>query len=74
MIVLRSDDPANPDVFRCSTTSPYPETAANEIVTTVKIDLKHGTYRLFCDALKPVVHEDAGMYIDIEVGGEGQVG
>jgi hypothetical protein len=69
-----NDDPANPDVFKCSTTSPYPETAANDIVNTVKIVLKHGTYRLFCDAQKPVVHELAGMYVDIEVGGVGQVG
>lgn len=69
-----NDDPANPDVFKCSTTSPYPETAANDIVRTVKILLKPGTYRLFCDAQQPVVHENAGMYVDIEVGGVGQVG
>jgi hypothetical protein len=69
-----NDDPANPDVFKCSTTTPYPETAATEIVKTVKLDLKPGTYRLFCDAQKPVVHEAAGMYVDIEVGGIGQVG
>jgi hypothetical protein len=66
-----NDDPANPDLFKCGTNT---ETAANEIVKTVKIDLKHGTYRLFCDAQQPVVHENAGMYVDIEVGGVGQVG
>jgi hypothetical protein len=69
-----NDDPANPDVFKCSTTSPYPETAANEIVATWKVNLQPGTYRLYCDAVKPVVHENAGMYIDIFVGGVGQVG
>ena len=66
-----NDDPANPDLFKCGTNT---ETAANDIVKTVKIVLKHGTYRLFCDAQQPVVHESAGMYIDIEVGGVGQVG
>ncbi|HET7044026.1 MAG TPA: hypothetical protein VFI37_04180 [Gaiellaceae bacterium] len=69
-----NDDPANADVFKCSATSPYPETAATEIVKTAKLQLKPGWYRLFCDAKKPVVHEAAGMYIDIEVGGEGQSG
>jgi hypothetical protein len=69
-----NDDPANPDVFKCSTTNPYPETATNDIVMTVKLDLKPGWYRLFCDAQKPVVHEAAGMYVDIQVGGVGQVG
>lgn len=67
-----NDDPANADVFKCSTTSPYPETASNEIVKTVKVHLTHGWYRIFCDAVKPVVHEDAGMYVDIQVGGVGQ--
>jgi len=69
-----NDDPSAPDVFKCSATSPAPETALNHIVTTVKMELKPGTYRLFCDAVKPVVHEAAGMYIDIRVGGVGQVG
>lgn len=68
-----NDDPANPDVFKCSTTNPT-DMAVNDIVRTVKIDLTPGTYRIFCDAVKPVVHESAGMYIDIEVGGVGQVG
>ncbi|HZD86483.1 MAG TPA: hypothetical protein VE088_00580 [Gaiellaceae bacterium] len=69
-----NDDPANPDVFKCSATNPSPEAAATDIVRTVKLELKPGTYRLFCDAQKPVVHELAGMYVDIEVGGVGQVG
>ena len=69
-----NDDPAHPDVFKCSTTNPFPEKAANDIVTTLKLDLKPGTYRLFCDAQKPVVHENAGMYIDIQVGGVGPAG
>jgi hypothetical protein len=37
---------------------------------TTKILLKHGTYRLFCDATN---HEANGMYVDFEVGGVGQV-
>jgi hypothetical protein len=69
-----NDDPANADVFKCSTANPFPETAANDIVVTLKIKLKPGTYRLFCDAVKPVVHENAGMYVDIRVGGVGRVG
>ncbi len=68
-----NDDPSNPDVFRCSTTNPQ-EVAANEIVRTVKVQLEHGWYRLFCDVKQPVDHELRGMYIDIEVGGVGQVG
>ena len=66
-----NDDPANADVFRCGTNT---DTAANEIVRTVKVELKPGTYRLFCDGQQPVVHENAGMYIDIYVGGVGPVG
>jgi hypothetical protein len=64
-----NDDPATPDLFKCK-----PDPAANDIVVTWKVELKPGTYRLFCDAQKPVVHENAGMYIDIFVGGVGQVG
>jgi hypothetical protein len=41
------------------------------ISDTLKINLEHGTYRLFCDVPS---HEAAGMYIDFEVGGVGQVG
>ena len=35
---------------------------------TVKVNLTHGTWVLFCDPHRPM-----GMYVDIEVGGEGQV-
>jgi hypothetical protein len=38
---------------------------------TKQVVLKHGTYRLFCDA---GTHEASGMYIEIAVGGVGQVG
>jgi hypothetical protein len=48
--------------------------ATNDVRCTVKINLEHGWYRLFCDATSPVVHEPRGMYVDIEVGGKGQVG
>lgn len=37
---------------------------------TVKVHLSHGTYVLFCAADD---HEQDGMYVDIEVGGVGQV-
>ena len=36
---------------------------------TVKVDLTHGSWVLFCDP-----HRAMGMYVDIEVGGVGQVG
>jgi len=39
-------------------------------MVTVKLLLKHGTYRFFCNAPR---HEDLGMWVDFEVGGEGQV-
>jgi hypothetical protein len=38
---------------------------------TVKVLLTYGTYVLFCAA---DAHEKDGMYVDIEVGGVGQVG
>ena len=38
---------------------------------TLKINLKQGTYRLFCDVPG---HEAAGMYVDFVVSGEGQDG
>ena len=48
------------------------------ITRTVKLNLSHGTYRLFCDALArgstTVTHEMMGMYVDLVVGGVGQVG
>jgi len=36
---------------------------------TVKVDLTHGAWTLFCEP-----HRAMGMYVVIEVGGEGQVG
>lgn len=36
---------------------------------TVKVDFTHGTWRLLC-----VPHDEFGMYVDIEVGGSGQLG
>ena len=36
---------------------------------TIKVNLTHGTWVLFCDP-----HRSYGMYIDINVGGVGQVG
>jgi plastocyanin len=36
---------------------------------TVKVNLTHGTWVLFCDP-----HRAYGMYVEIEVGGAGQVG
>jgi hypothetical protein len=66
-----NDDPAKPDAFKCGTNT---ENATKEIVATLKIELKPGWYRLFCDAQQPVVHEAAGMYVDIQVGGVGQAG
>ena len=36
---------------------------------TVKVDLTHGTWRLLC-----VPHDEFGMFVDLEVGGVGQVG
>ena len=38
---------------------------------TTKVLLKHGWYRLYCDAPN---HESGGMWVDFEVGGKGQVG
>jgi len=37
---------------------------------TVKMELKHGTYRLFCARAG---HEAGGMYVDFSVSGVGQV-
>jgi hypothetical protein len=39
-------------------------------IVTTKIELGHGTYRLFCSAPN---HEGRGMYADFSVGGVGQV-
>jgi hypothetical protein len=52
-------------------------TIPGEGSVTVKINLKHGTYRLYCNAPlgvdSPTNHEAMGMYVDLEVGGVGQV-
>jgi hypothetical protein len=51
---------------------------AAPVVKTLKINLQHGTYRLFCNATSPTMpgmdHEDMGMYVDFSVGGVGQLG
>jgi hypothetical protein len=60
------NDPLTP-AGSCPRTNP----AANVIVEPIKVNLEHGTYRLFCDAPG---HEGAGMYVEIAVGGVGQVG
>ena len=39
-------------------------------LVTVKVNLTHGTWVLFCDADD---HRAMGMYVDIQVGGIGQV-
>jgi hypothetical protein len=45
------------------------------ITKTFKINLKHGTYRLYCDQVRNgVTHEMMGMAVDLLVGGVGQVG
>jgi hypothetical protein len=44
---------------------------ASPVVKTVKIHLDHGSYMIMCDATG---HAAAGMYVNIEVGGVGQVG
>jgi hypothetical protein len=54
---------------KCPNTNPLP--AADVITVTKKVVLKHGTYRLFCDATG---HEAAGMYVEIAIGGVGQLG
>ena len=43
---------------------------AAPVIKTVKVNLQPGSYRLLCDADS---HAAAGMYIDIEVGGVGQL-
>jgi hypothetical protein len=58
---------SNPDE-----TSEQPITDIASVYTapvTIKVNLKPGWYRLFCDSDMPVVHEKAGMYVDLEVVG-----
>jgi hypothetical protein len=45
--------------------------AATPGEVTTQVLLKHGWYRLYCAA---PTHESKGMWVDFEVGGEGQVG
>jgi hypothetical protein len=51
---------------------------AAPVVETRKINLQHGTYRLFYNApmgsMPGMDHEAMGMYVDFSVGGVGQVG
>jgi hypothetical protein len=66
---------------RLPCTESNPDATAEQTITdiatvytqpvTVKVDLKPGWYRLFCDSDSPVVHEKAGMYVDFEVDGDG---
>jgi hypothetical protein len=63
------NEPLNPVTGKCPNTNPLP--AADVITVTKQVVLKHGTYRLFCDAPN---HEAGGMYVEIAVGGVGQVG
>jgi len=66
----------------CTATNPA-ETSEQEITdmgttytgpVTMKITLKPGWYRLLRDFDVPVDHENAGMYVDFQVGGLGQTG
>ena len=50
----------------CPRTNP----AANVIQKTVKVNLSHGTYRLYCAA---GTRKLMGMYVDLVVGGVGQI-
>ena len=54
--------------MKCSNTGTSGTTTI--LTCTYKILLKHGTYRLICQATG---HESGGMYVDIAVGGAGQV-
>lgn len=58
--------------------TPVVNPAATPTITdTEKILLKQGTYRIFCNAqrnLTSPTHEQMGMFVDLVVGGVGQVG
>jgi hypothetical protein len=68
----------------CTDTNPDATSADGQAITlvpfsspdpvTMPFNLKPGWYRLYCQSDNPVDHEAAGMYVDIEVGGVGQVG
>ena len=70
------DQSSNGDESQLTTVSEGSTTAP--VVKTLKINLQHGTYRLFCNATSPTMpgmtHESMGMYVDFSVGGVGQVG
>jgi hypothetical protein len=59
------------DPLTAAGTCPPTNPAAKVIEETFKVNLTHGTYSLFCDSTN---HESLGMYVDIAVGGVGQVG
>jgi hypothetical protein len=59
----------NDAVLSPDTTCGPPFTAQHVVSNTFKINLKPGTYRLFCDVPG---HEQAGMYIDFVVAGVDQ--
>ncbi len=70
------DQNSNGDESQLTTISEGSTTAP--VVESRKINLQHGTYRLFCNApmgsMPGMDHEAMGMYVDFSVGGVGQVG
>jgi hypothetical protein len=70
------DQSSNGDESQLTTISEG--STAAPVVETRKINLQHGTYRLFCNApmgsMPGMDHEAMGMYVDFSVGGVGQVG
>ena len=54
--------------------TPVPNGSTAVIDQTVKLHLKHGSYLLLCTSQIGVNHAAAGMRINIDVGGVGQVG
>ncbi len=60
-----------PDGLDMDITTTPEGSSSSPVVRTVKVHLDHGPYRLICDNDG---HAAAGMYVDIEVGGVGQVG
>jgi hypothetical protein len=61
-----SSNPASDGGVELTTVAEAPGAVTNAIL------LKHGTYRLYCDAGHGF-HESHGMYVDFEVGGVGQL-
>ena len=70
------DQSSNGDELQLTTISEG--STAAPVVETRKINLQHGTYRLFCNApmgsMPGMDHEAMGMHVDFTVGGVGQVG